>query len=597
MLDDDPPVAFWLRAYPESAATAIPDLSFAGVNAATVDQDEPRPGVHQHRERHGEPAAQPGERLGRPGEPGPAGRGAAGLGHLDAGRRPRQRGNNRVYLLDAASGTVACGDTLRGRAFQTGERVRALTYRCGGGSAGNVAPGAISTIDGGAAVTVTNPSALAGGADAETIDQAMTRSAGLSNHDRAVTASDFAQLAAIQGVGRAECLPHFYPPTLDQQAAGVVTVIVWPSTDLLHPGAPVPGRALLSAVCAQLDPRRLVTTELYVVPPTYHQIAVSVGAHAQPGYSGNAVCTWVETVLRHYLSPMPPYGPVGDGWRLGPQVFAPELMAAALQVEGIDYLEPVQLAELDGNGNWQAVDPSQPIALQPWEVVQLSSSTVVPARATSGPAHPRASAAEHAAAEPRPDGPVLTWPRHARSRRSARPTSGSAAATRTPPSTYAEGMVSLAWSNGPGGGLRTGSGDRPGLTFDPGGCLYHGDLPTGQVQWIAWRPGDPLSLRGEQPAPVDLLAAGASVVRPVRGGVEPAPPGPGPVVDRGRSRPAFVCPGRRDRHDLGLRPRRPGRVPACLVGRARRRPGRRWHRRARCGRGPRPATVPARGAP
>ncbi len=381
VLDDSPPVVFWLRAYPASAATAIPDLSFAGVNAATVDQMQTA-----GPEFAGTGNGMASQQLSLVnGSVNPASlvlqveeqQVWVTWTQVDtfAGAGP----NDRVYQLDAASGTVTCGDTMRGRAFQAGERVRALTYRCGGGSAGNVAPGAISTIDGDAAVTVTNPFTLAGGADAETIDQAMTRiPAELSNHDRAVTASDFAQLAAIQGVGRAECLPHFYPPTFDQQAAGVVTVIVWPSDDPLHPGAPVPDRALLSAVCAQLDPRRLVTTELHVVPPTYHQIAVSVGVHAQPGYSGNAVCTWVETVLRQYLSPMPPQGPAGAGWPLGRQVFGPELMAAALQVEGIDYLEPVQLAELDANGNWQAVDPSQPIALQPWEVVQLSSITVVP---------------------------------------------------------------------------------------------------------------------------------------------------------------------------------------------------------------------------
>ncbi len=381
VLDDSPPVVFWLRAYPASAATAIPDLSFAGVNAATVDQMQTA-----GPEFAGTGNGMASQQLSLVnGSVNPASlvlqveeqQVWVTWTQVDtfAGAGP----NDRVYQLDAASGTVTCGDTMRGRAFQVGERVRALTYRCGGGSAGNVAPGAISTIDGDAAVTVTNPFTLAGGADAETIDQAMTRiPAELSNHDRAVTASDFAQLAAIQGVGRAECLPHFYPPTFDQQAAGVVTVIVWPSDDPLHPGAPVPDRALLSAGCAQLDPRRLVTTELHVVPPTYHQIAVSVGVHAQPGYSGNAVCTWVETVLRQYLSPMPPQGPAGAGWPLGRQVFGPELMAAALQVEGIDYLEPVQLAELDANGNWQAVDPSQPIALQPWEVVQLSSITVVP---------------------------------------------------------------------------------------------------------------------------------------------------------------------------------------------------------------------------
>jgi hypothetical protein len=72
---------------------------------------------------------------------------------------------------------------------------------------------------------------------------------------------------------------------------------------------------------------------------------------------------------------MPPYGPAGAGWPLGRQVFGPELMAAALQVEGIDYLEPVQLADLDDNGNWTA--PAQSITLQAWEVVQLSSIAVV----------------------------------------------------------------------------------------------------------------------------------------------------------------------------------------------------------------------------
>ena len=69
------------------------------------------------------------------------------------------------------------------------------------------------------------------------------------------------------------------------------------------------------------------------------------------------------------------------------------------------------------------------------------------------------------------------------------------------------GTVSLAWQQ-PAAAAWQGSGaaDPAGLAFDPGGCLYHGDLATGQVQWIAWRPGDPLALRGEQPSAVDLLA-------------------------------------------------------------------------------------------
>lgn len=70
-----------------------------------------------------------------------------------------------------------------------------------------------------------------------------------------------------------------------------------------------------------------------------------------------------------------------------------------------------------------------------------------------------------------------------------------------------EGTVTLSWQQ-PAAAVWHGSGasDPAGLAFDPAGSLYHGDLATGQVQRIAWRPGDPLALRGEQAAPVDLLA-------------------------------------------------------------------------------------------
>jgi predicted phage baseplate assembly protein len=380
VLDDAPPLAFWLRAYPAAGAPAIADLAWVGANAVCVDQMQ---------------SAGP-EFVG-------TGNGMAGQqlslvnGNVDASsvvlqvEDAQQVWNtwtgvdsfaaagpfDTVYVLDAASGTVTVGDTLRGMAIPTGARVRALSYRYGGGSAGNVAPGAISSIAGGAPVSVANPLALSGGADAETIEQAMTRiPAELSNHDRAVTSEDFANLAAIQGVGRAECLACFYPPTPAVQAAGVVTVVVWPVVDSVHPNAPTPDQGLLSAVCAQLDARRLVTTELYVVPPTYHQVAVSIGVHAQPGYSGNAICSWVKKVIQQYLSPLPPYGPSGGGWPLGRNVIGPELMAVALQVEGIDYLEPVALGELDSSGAWQSV-ASGTIELQPWEVVELSSITVV----------------------------------------------------------------------------------------------------------------------------------------------------------------------------------------------------------------------------
>jgi hypothetical protein len=376
VLDDAPPVVCWLRAYPPVGAPAIAALSWVGANAVTVDQMQT-----VGPEFVGTGTGQPSQTcaLVHPSVDPPSldlqveeSGGWVSWQQVEtfAAAGPA----DRVYVLDAASGTVTCGDTVRGHAFAYGQRIRARTYRCGGGAAGNVAPKAVSTIDSGAPVAVANPLALAGGAEPETIAEALTRIPGeFARHERAVTASDFAQLAAIVGVGRAECLAHFYPPTRDPQAAGVVSVVVWPDADPLHPDAPVPDQALLGAVCAELDGRRLVTTELYVIPPTYHPVAISVGVAVKPGFSGTAVCRWVDKVVRQYLAPLPPYGPDGRGWPLGQRVFGPELLAVALQVDGIDYLEDLRVSGPDATGTW--VEGT--VALESWEVVQVTELTVV----------------------------------------------------------------------------------------------------------------------------------------------------------------------------------------------------------------------------
>jgi hypothetical protein len=157
----------------------------------------------------------------------------------------------------------------------------------------------------------------------------------------------------------------------------------------------MPDRALLRQVCAWLDARRLITTELYVIPPTYKKIAVAVGLQAKAGYGIEAVRRWVELVIRQYLAPLPPYGPDGGGWPLGRTVYGPELEAAALQVEGVQYVECLRIAAWDEtNGKWteaaaqdtgdsDGCPPREKITLQPWEVPEVAEITVV-----QGPALP-----------------------------------------------------------------------------------------------------------------------------------------------------------------------------------------------------------------
>jgi predicted phage baseplate assembly protein len=290
------------------------------------------------------------------------------------------REDDRHFVLDPEAGTVTFGNGVRGAAPQIGQRIRARGYRYGGGGAGNVPARGVSRTDV-ANVKVSNPLPTRGGSETEAVGAALERVPGeLRRHDRAVTASDFRELAfAAPGaaLGRAECLPRFHPKVPDVVAAGVVSVVVWPRDDPRHPSAPVPDRPTLDLVCRFLDARRLVTTELYVIPPTYRKVAVAVGLQTKPGYGVDAVRRWVELVIRQYLAPLPPYGPDGGGWPLGRRVHGPELEAAALQVEGVEYLEGLTVAGTpDGGATWVTSSP-RPIELEPYEVVELAEITVV----------------------------------------------------------------------------------------------------------------------------------------------------------------------------------------------------------------------------
>jgi predicted phage baseplate assembly protein len=285
----------------------------------------------------------------------------------------------RHYLLDLEAGELRFGDGVRGRVPDLGRRIRA-TYRHGGGVEGNVPPEAVSKLltpglDG---VTVTNPLPTRGGSAAETLTEALERIPGeLRRRDRAVTSGDFRELAlATPGaaIGRAETLPRWHPKVPGVEAAGVVTVVVWPQEDLRHPTAPMPDRDQIRAVCRWLDDRRLVTTELYVVPPTYRAVSVAVGVHVKPGHSAAATTRWVDRVIRQYLGPLPPDGPDGGGWPMGRRVHGPELEAAALQVDGVEYLDGLRLAERRADGSWDEVTT---VPLAAHEVVEVVEVTVV----------------------------------------------------------------------------------------------------------------------------------------------------------------------------------------------------------------------------
>jgi hypothetical protein len=263
--------------------------------------------------------------------------------------------SDRHFMLDKQAGQIRFGTGINGRVPQIGQRIRVTQYKYGGGRVGNVAAEAINKLTGNPLIKVMNPLAAYGGNDAESLEAALQRiPSELRRRNRAVTRGDFKDLALLApgaDLARSEVLPRYHPQLPEQESAGVVSVVIWPKEDKHHPNAPLPDKNQIRSVCKYLDARRLVTTELYVLPPKYVPIAIAVGVKVKNGFGIDAVRHWVELALRQYLAPLPPYGPSGQGWPLGRRVHGPELEAAAHQVEGVEYLEGLEVVGWDIAGN------------------------------------------------------------------------------------------------------------------------------------------------------------------------------------------------------------------------------------------------------
>ena len=307
------------------------------------------------------------------------------------------RDDDPDYMLDRVGGTVTFGAKY---VPQIGQRIRARSYQFGGGRSGNVAVDAIDKISTVSGVKLRNPMPAYGGANDESLADSLDRiPSEIRRKDRAVTSGDFSELARATpgaGVARAETLELFRPRTRETNAAGVVSVMILPEQGAVSEEPPIPTRAQLKQVCNWLDERRLLTTEVYVIPPVYRPIAVAVGLQVKAGFSVDAVRVWVETVLRQYLSPLPPFGPNGAGWRLGRAVHSAELEAAALQVEGVEYLVGLEVATFNENTvRWVAGRVNLELDEFPWllEITVVEGAPLEPGEAigipqTDGPLIP-----------------------------------------------------------------------------------------------------------------------------------------------------------------------------------------------------------------
>ena len=302
-----------------------------------------------------------------------------------------------VFVEDPEAGTLTFGDGAHGQRPTRGAQIR-VSYDYSVGAAGNVEVAAISSgpaLPSG--ITVTNPIRTWGGADAETVaDGEKQISRYLQHRDRLVNKVDFQTVAWRTpgvSVGRVDVLAAFHPllsPNEPGDAPGVVTLMVLPSYDSDHPGAPLPTQSFLSAIANYLEPRRLVTTEVFVLGPTYVAVWIAIGITVVPGASVRDVTDAVKVALTQFLSPLPPAGTkalpdtvaiaeatapsilqVDGGWPLRKPVVAAEALAVASRVPGVLLVNAVTLA----TGSGTPVDRIELVALELPRLAGISVTT------------------------------------------------------------------------------------------------------------------------------------------------------------------------------------------------------------------------------
>jgi predicted phage baseplate assembly protein len=402
----------WLRLRPTTNLDSLA-LSWVGIHCVEVDQRQTFQGVIV-----GQGNGQPDQEVSLPSggieessfqlQVEEAGRGFVSWRRIDdlalAGVQ------EAVFSFDPEAGTIRFGDGVRGKIPARGARLRVALMRTGGGDAGNVPAGTLAQVQPKqppvARLKAWQPLAAAGGKNAETLEEAERRIPALFRHrDRAVTADDYRHLAATTPgvrVGRVEVLPRFKPQKRRSEVPGVVSVMALPKRERFDAPYPRVDRSFIEAVYAQLEPRKPLGTELYVIGCEYVPLGLTVGIE-NPGGS-EAVNTAVKEALQKYLYCQAPGGPRGDGWPLGRTVKRRELEIVVSRVEGVDGVYGPSLFTLV-NGEWRRVTTSDggesaEIKLLPWQLPELIGAIMgvgaapaefkppMPARANEGLAIP-----------------------------------------------------------------------------------------------------------------------------------------------------------------------------------------------------------------
>ncbi len=273
-----------------------------------------------------------------------------------------------------------------------------VTYRVGGGIAGNVGSGQIVVDRTGLGVftSVTNPNAAAGGSDPESIASIQANAPkSLTAANRCVSLQDYASVALqYPGVGQASAVAGSFPTsiTLYVHPAGgpyvtadLTSIVATLAADLTWGG---PGPASSTGASGYLDSRKMAGTSITVLPPSYDgvvkyvPIVLAITVNVLPQYTNlqvkNAVLAALDTLFTF------------STFSFGQRISLSSVYSTVMQVPGVSYLLVTAMTRgdaqtrtvTDGVTNATTTVTSATAAFTQYDVGARISGGTIPANAT-----------------------------------------------------------------------------------------------------------------------------------------------------------------------------------------------------------------------
>ncbi|RUS45897.1 putative baseplate assembly protein [Cohnella sp. AR92] len=255
------------------------------------------------------------------------------------------------YVIDEEEGVIRFSDGLYGAVPPSSAvpNIRITGYRTGVGEAGNIKAVAINEIDFAPALQVTNLYPAYGGAEPESLKEAMQRARmAVLEPKCGVTAEDLERrVQEIPGlrIARVKAIPGYktslsnYPA---ERSFSDTSIVIVPYSKR---SLPKPTEGMIETVRRHLEPYRLLTTKLHIIPPEYVRVTVRAVIVVEPRYEGRE--NEVKAKLSEWLQP---YGQdTLNGWEFGKPIYKSDVYDVIHRVPGIRYIQDVWLMA-DGRG-------------------------------------------------------------------------------------------------------------------------------------------------------------------------------------------------------------------------------------------------------